>query len=99
MNQERVELRAKARQAQVFCGIRSPIKRRIYDYLQRKGVDGATTPEIMDFVYMHDPDGGPESGNVISVHIRQMNLMLAQRGMKIRSTMGQGATYHLEELK
>jgi hypothetical protein len=75
----------------------SPVKQRIYDFLRNRGADGATTRQIMDFVYMHDPDGGPESGNVISVHVRQMNLILVDLGKQIVSTRGPGATYHLEE--
>lgn len=94
MNQERVRLRAQARREKLFCEIRSPIKRRIFDYLKSRGADGASTQEILDFVYMHDSDGGPAS-NCISAHVRQMNIVLRERGMRIVSTMGRFATYHI----
>lgn len=72
----------------------SPIKQRIYDYLVKRP-DGASTREIMDHVYMHHEDGGPEDGNVISVHIAQMKPTLSLGGMNITSTRGPAAVYYL----
>lgn len=76
----------------------SPIKRRIYEYLKQRK-EGADTQEIMCFAYMHDPNGGPEWRNIISVHVAQMNKTLAGIGKKIVSTMGPEAKYFLVKLE
>lgn len=75
----------------------SPTQRRIYDFVARHP-EGVTSEQIKGAVYGGDPDGGPESGNIVSVHISKMRPALAEVGVTIRSTRGPGATYRLVAL-
>lgn len=58
------------------------IKRRIWDAVT--SWPGMTATELMDWCYGHDPNGGPDSQNIISVHVNQMNKSLKTIGLKIK---------------
>ena len=74
------------------------VKKRIYEFIARNP-QGVSRDEIMDAAYADDPDGGPESVNVISVHVLRINKILEHEGVRIQSTRGPHATYRLARLK
>jgi hypothetical protein len=59
-----------------------PIKQRIYEYIAAHP-EGVTRAQIIDAVYGDDPDGGPETWGVISVHVQYMRAELARHGLAI----------------
>lgn len=68
----------------------SPIRGRIFDKLWRCWPSGhmVSLEELMTWVYADDPDGGPESVNVISVQLNHMRKFLAPFGLSIRGRHG-----------
>jgi hypothetical protein len=60
--------------------------------------NGRTVPQLMDYVYADDPDGGPEEHNIISVMVKHINSRITDYGWKIIATRGPGSTYHLKRL-
>jgi hypothetical protein len=77
----------------------TPTQRRVYHAVKRAGTMGITNPELMEKVYVDDPDGGPENTNIIAVMMKRVRLVLASRGLTIRSTGGPGSRYYLELIK
>jgi DNA-binding response OmpR family regulator len=71
-----------------------PVKRRIYDFL-RNHPEGVNRSEIADHIYADDPDGGPDTMNVIAVHIHKMRKRLVPLGLTITGHQGPGSLYRL----
>lgn len=65
------------------------VKQRIYDYVSRHP-EGCDRWQIMNYVYEDDPNGGPNSTNVINVHIVQINKRLKPDGLRIWAGGGRG---------
>ena len=76
-----------------------PKAKRVLDAVRRAKDAGISRPDVAAIVYSDDPDGGPDSSNVISVVIHKMNKKLAPHGMKIQSTGGPGAVYRLIKIE
>ena len=75
-----------------------PVRQHIYDFIANN--PGTTRDAIMRNVYADDPNGGPESCNVVSVHVCNINKRLLDLGFsqRIRSRGGPGATYEIVEV-
>jgi hypothetical protein len=71
-----------------------PILQRIYDFVQRW--PGCTRSQIADHVYADDPNGGPDSLQVISQHVWRLNVLLKPHGLMVRSHGGPDSTYRIE---
>jgi hypothetical protein len=67
-----------------------PIKRRIYDAVQRH--PDINAEELRCLVWADDPNGGPEDRKVLHVHVSQLNHLLAPHGVMVRS---QGGGYRI----
>lgn len=68
----------------------------IFDYVARHP-EGVTVGQIMEYVYAEDPNGGPESSNVVAVQAWHINRYLETRGApyRIRGRGGPGSIYRL----
>ncbi len=74
-------------------------QRDIFAALQKAGVAGITVSQLVDKIYSHDPDGGPDTAeNVIHVQRWKMKDRLAKYGMQITTTKGHGSLWRLEKL-
>jgi hypothetical protein len=70
-------------------------QRRLYEVVQAAGARGLTASQIMNEIYADDPNGGPESSNIVSVMVRIVNLHLEHFGLAIRGQRGPGGFYRL----
>jgi hypothetical protein len=78
------------------CGARSiprglvlpPIKRRIFDAVQRRPGIGAEA--LRDRIWAADPNGGPEDRKVLHVHVHQLNRLLRPHGIRVRGSASGG---------
>lgn len=71
-------------------------RQQVYDFIAKR--DGVSCERIIDFLYSHDPNGGPETAvKVVHQIICAINRMLRQKksDMLIVSTGGVGAVYRL----
>ena len=67
----------------------SRIRAAIFDAMWRnRGKRVLTLQQMMDTVYADDPNGGPESDNIISVQVNQMKKLLAPFGLSISGYKG-----------
>ena len=73
------------------------VKQRVYDFIAAHP-EGVQRWQIMAAVYADDIDGGPESPNVICVHLNHMRKKLAEHGVQIHTRPGRGAVYRLVAL-
>ena len=74
-----------------------PVKRRIFDFVA-KHPEGVSRDQILDAVYGHRSDGGPESGSIVSGHLNKMRAVMRAAGVDIISPRGRGASYRLVAL-
>jgi hypothetical protein len=71
------------------------IRQRIFDYIA-KYPEGVTSRRIIDAVYADDPDGGPDSMNIVTVTVRQINKRIVPLGYRIDGDRGGvGSKYRL----
>jgi hypothetical protein len=70
-----------------------PIKRRIYDAVQRR--PDITAEELRCLVWANDPSGGPEDRKCLHVHVAQLNTLLRPHGIMVRS---QGGGYRIRSV-
>lgn len=57
---------------------------------------GVTSAELVDILYGHRRDGGPEwAANSISVILHRLNKKIAVLGLRIRGWGGPGSKFHL----
>ena len=69
---------------EVYRSIKLPrVKQRIFDIIAKR--PGIPVDLLRDYVWVDDPDGGPESKSTIYVHIVQMNKILAEQGVRVVS--------------
>lgn len=68
----------------------------IFDYVGRHP-EGVTVGQVMDYVYGDDPNGGPESTNIITVQAMHINRYLEKHNQpyRIRGRGGPGSVYRL----
>lgn len=74
-----------------------PVKQRIYDFIA-KHPEGVTRDQILGSVWADDINGGPEFGNIVSVHVEKMRPVLKQHGLTITAALcgrGGGGLYRL----
>lgn len=64
------------------------IKQKIWDAVY--SWPGIGSKEIIDWIYGHDPNGGPDSDHIIHVHVSQMNKKLRKHGVEISGTKWDG---------
>ena len=76
---------------------RSPIHRRIYNYLLTH--QGASRSDVIAAVWAEDPNGGPEAVSTVSVHINRMNKQLREKGLQIQGNLGREGGYRILPLK
>lgn len=70
---------------------------RIYGRIRRAGKDGIPTASLVDALYGHRYDGGPENAMVaVRVFIWQLNKKLRAHGIRIRGWRGIGG-YTVEQ--
>jgi|SRR6516162_11699329 hypothetical protein len=76
-------------------GLRLPrIKARIFDAVQRR--PGITAEELRGVVWADDPNGGPEDRKVLHVHVSQLNQLLVEYGICVRSA---GGGYQIRDMR
>lgn len=73
-------------------------ERRVFDAIHKAGQAGATRSHVFGKVYGADPNGGPETLNVICVHVKNINRKIGKLKLQIRSTMGHHARYMVMSL-
>lgn len=68
----------------------------IFDYVARHP-EGVTVGQIMGHLYADDPNGGPESMNIVAVQAMHINRYLEKRKQpyRIRGRGGPGSVYRL----
>ena len=76
----------------------TPLQARLYRAVKRAGRAGIDAQTLMDRVYADDPNGGPESRNILHVARKQMAPRLASHGLTIASSRGPGALWTLEKI-
>jgi hypothetical protein len=62
----------------------TPTQRRLYEIVLAAGAEGITGRAIRERLYAHDPDGGPASLNIVSLHAKLANARLAPHGIAIK---------------
>jgi hypothetical protein len=62
-----------------------PTKARILEIVRRR--PGISAESLRSLVW-NDPSGGPEDRKVLHVHVSQLNRLLAERGIVVRSEGG-----------
>lgn len=73
------------------------IQQRIYDTIFRH--PGLLARELMEFIYADDPDGGPLSSKIISVHVVGINRRLASQGIAVHARHGSSDGYKIIKLE
>jgi len=74
----------------------SRTKELIYQFINRH--PDCSASDVWNHIYGHDANGGPNTMNIVSVHVSQINKVIAPLGLKIKSTMGPGATYSVRKV-
>lgn len=74
-------------------------RREVFDYIRRCGGRGVTRTQIFEYLYGADPNGGPDSGSIISVIIWHLNRQIKPQGWIVRGTGGQGSVYQLKRVE
>ena len=77
----------------------TPLQKRIFHLVKRAGAAGIAGWDLMDMVYMHDINGGPESSNIIAVVCTQMNKRLLQFGLQVKGRRGPGGYFALQKVE
>src|SRR5262245_6796202 len=74
-------------------GVRlTAFKARLFDLVQRGGIDGISSADLYSFLY---PDGGG-SRQTLKAHVWQINEMIADEGYRIE---GSGSCYRLVNMR
>lgn len=75
----------------------TPIQRRIWEIVSRRRE--LPTMRLRELTWADDPDGGPDSHNLLSMHVGNINKKLKPHGMMIYGTRGPGDNvYRIVEL-
>jgi hypothetical protein len=70
----------------------------MFDYIAAHP-EGVTVWQILAYVYADDPNGGPESHNIVSVVAKQINRIVNPLGVRIKGSGGPGSRYTLQEIQ
>lgn len=73
-------------------------QRFIYEAIRRAGRAGISTRVIFERMYAADPNGGPDSTNIIAVQAQHANKRLIKFGLKLKGRSGPGGVYTLEKI-
>lgn len=60
-------------------------QRRLYEAVEQAGNAGISRAQLMEKMYYDDPNGGPDSSNIVSVTVHVINKKIAKRGLAILS--------------
>jgi hypothetical protein len=74
--------------------VSGPVRQRIVDVIASRP-NGIARAELVWLIYGSDPNGGPDSPNVVSVIIHHANKELRRQGYEITARPGRGALYRL----
>lgn len=69
----------------------SGIQARVFDVLWRAQPERVPTKSIFERVYADDPDGGPESPNIVAVVLCRVRKMVAPLGVEIKGRSWDGS--------
>jgi hypothetical protein len=64
----------------------APVQRRLYEIVRDSGTVGINGREVLSRLYADDPDGGPDTFQVLSSTARNTNEKLAQFGLKLKAS-------------
>lgn len=81
-----------------MAAVLTPKQRKLYEIVRSAGQLGITCRDLMNRLYADDPDGGPDSQNVVQVHTSFANKRLKAFGFAIRGRGGHGSVYRLVKL-
>lgn len=81
-----------------IIAILTPLQRRIYNMVKAAGAAGIGASTIMERIYANDINGGPDSSNVVSVVVNQMNRRLASFNLKIKGRGGPGSVFTIRQV-
>lgn len=73
----------------------TPVQNKIFQIIRKAGKYGISRDEVHKKAYADDIDGGPEWGNVISVHVNRINKRLKPANMKIIAEQGRGSSGYM----
>lgn len=66
----------------------------LFRRIKRAGQHGISSPDLFDYLYSDDPEGGPNTGvKVITVHICHINKQIRQFGIAIKNDYGGHGVY------
>jgi hypothetical protein len=71
------------------------MQKRMFDIVLRSGTAGISGPELMNRLYEGNPNGGPDSLNIVAVMAHAMRKQIEEFGISIVSTRGPGGTYRI----
>lgn len=75
-------------------------QRVIWEAVLKAGRYGIDRDRLFQLLYGHDPDGGPENMNIVSVNVYMINKKIKKLGKRIEAPRGQGeSTYTLRDVK
>lgn len=60
------------------------LQRRLFERVEQAGKEGIRAEQLMIALYGDDPQGGPESRNVIPVMVYYVNKKIAKHGLAIK---------------
>ena len=75
------------------------MQQKLFEAVEKSGQAGIGRREIFDHLYGTDPNGGPDSLNIINVQKARMKPVLAKYGLKMTTvTGGHYACWRLEKI-
>lgn len=74
-------------------------QRVIWEAVLKAGKYGIDRDRLFQLLYGHDPDGGPESRNILAVTVSVINRKIKKLGKRIEAPRGPGeSTYTLRDV-
>jgi len=73
-------------------------QQRIFNVLEKVGQAGITRNDLFERIYGDDPDGGPDSRNILNVQRTKMQRGLAKHGLRIVAQGGHYSLWRLEKI-
>ena len=70
----------------------------IFEAVEKAGTAGIRRTALMNAIYSHDPNGGPEYMGVLNVQRAKMKPVLEKHGLKIVTVNSGGTRWRLEKL-
>ncbi len=66
----------------------TPRQRQLYEIVRDAGIAGISARDILDKMYADEPNGGPDTANIISVFAHHANVRLKPFGLEISARRG-----------